>query len=327
MKRSTIALLAAAVGALNVPSGLASAQDWPAKPVRIISPFAAGGGSDTLGRILANQLSEKLGKQFLVENRGGAGGLIGSAAAAKAEPDGYTFVISSIATLVIAPATNANAGFDPLRSFTHIAYIGGPPTVIVVHPSLGVKTFKDLLAAVKSSGQPLAYVSPGPGTLGNLLAEFWAQKENLKLSHISYKGSGQAVSDLVAGHVKMGSMTLTAALGQIRAGTILPLAVSSANRLAEFPGVPTLKELGYPDLVATTWFAVAGPAGVPNNIVQRLNQEIIKALDTPAVRKRFEAEEIETEKMSPEELTRFVESEMAKWIPIARNAISPASNR
>ena len=322
MIRMVVALIAAALGAFGAPS---FAQEWPSKSIRIISPFAPGGGSDTLGRILAGHLSEKLGKQFLIENRGGAGGIVGTAVAAKADPDGYTFVISSIATHVIAPATNPNTGYDSLRSFSHVAYIGGPPTVIVVHPSLGVTTFKELVTLVKSGAPPLAYGSPGPGTLGNLLAEFWAQKENVKLSHISYKGAGQAVGDLVAGHVKMGSVTLTAVLGQLRAGVLIPLAVSSANRLAEFPNVPTLRELGYPDLVAITWFAIAAPAGVPNAIVQRMNQEIIKAIDNPAVRQRFNAEEIESEKMSPEELTRFVESEMAKWIPIAKMAMASHS--
>lgn len=304
--------------------GASHAQDWPNRPVRIISPFTAGGGSDTIARILATQLSEKLGKQFIVENKGGAGGLIGTAATAKAEPDGYTLVMSSIATHVIAPATNPNAGFDPLKSFTHIAYVGGPPTVIVAHPSLGAKNFSELLATLRSSPQPTAYVSPGPGTLGNLLAEFWARKEKLKLTHITYKGAGQAVGDLVAGHVKLGSVTLTAALAHMRAGTIIPLAVSSNSRLAEFPGVPTLKELGYPDMVATTWFAVAGPAGVPIQIAQKLNQEIIKALETPTVRQRFKTEEIETERMTPDELTRFIEGEIAKWAPLAKSAINPA---
>ena len=313
--------------ALCLAAGVAAAQDWPAKPVRIISPFPPGGGSDTLARILGKELSDKFGKQFFVENKPGAGGLVGSALAAKTEPDGYTFVITSVASHVIAPATNPNAGFDPMRSFVHVAYIGGPPTIVIAHPALGVRTFRDLVALLKGSSQATDYVSPGPGTLGNLLAELWAQKEGVRLQHISYKGAGQAVGDLVAGHVRLGFMTLTAALGHVRAGTVVPLAISSANRLAEFPQLPTLKELGYPDLVATTWFGLAAPAGVPASIVQRMNQEITRAIDTPAVRKRFETEEIETEKMSPEELTRFIERETEKWAPIAKNVIAAAGKR
>jgi len=301
------------------------AQDWPSKPVRIIAPFAAGGGSDTLGRILATQLTEQLGAQFYVENRGGAGGLIGTAAAAKADPDGYTFVMSSVATHVIAPATSTAPGFHPLRDFTHVAFIGGPPTVIAVHPTLGVKTLRDLIAKVKTMGQPVPYVSPGPGTLGNLIAISLAKSSDIPLSHITYKGAGQAVTDLLAGHVKLGSITLTAALGHIRARSIIPLAVSSANRLAGLPDVPTLKELGYPDLTATTWFAVSAPAGLPADIVLRMNRELAKAIQSPAVQQRLTVEEIETANMSPSEFTKFVENEILRWTAVVKASSSQAN--
>ena len=317
------ATVAAAILAATVT--LALAADWPSKPVRIVSPFSAGGTSDTLGRLLAEQLTERLGQSFFVENRGGAGGLIGSAAVAAAEPDGSTFVVSSIGTHVTSPATHPQTSYDPLRQFTHVAYIGGPPNVIVVHPSLGVRTFQDLLAAAKAGPNPIPYISPGPGTIGHLVPELLARKDNFKFAHVTYKGAGQAMTDLVAGHVKMGSVTWSSALGQIRAGTVVPLAVSSARPMAEFPAVPTMKALGYPELVAVTWFGISGPAGVPKEIVGRLNAEVVKALDTPAVRKRLEAEGIETEKMSPEEFTAFVASEIAKWTPIARSVVKPSS--
>ncbi len=314
-----------AVAILAATVTLALAADWPSKPVRIVSPFSAGGTSDTLGRLLAEHLTERLGQSFFVENRGGAGGLIGSAAVAAAEPDGSTFVVSSIGTHVTSPATHPQTSYDPLRQFTHMAYIGGPPNVIVVHPSLGVRTFQDLLAAAKAGPNPIPYISPGPGTIGHLVPELLARKDNFKFAHVTYKGAGQAMTDLVAGHVKMGSVTWSSALGQIRAGTVLPLAVSSARPMAEFPAVPTMKALGYPELVAVTWFGISGPAGVPKEIVGRLNAEVVKALDTPAVRKRLEAEGIETEKMSPEEFAAFVASEIAKWTPIARSVVKPSS--
>src|SRR4051794_28544602 len=170
----------------------AQAQDWPARPVRIVSPFAAGGSSDTMGRLIAERLSEQLHQPFYVENRGGAGGLIGSAAVAGAAPDGYTFVISSIGTHVIAPSTSSAAGYDPLGDFTHVAFVGGPPIVIAVHPSLGVRSFEELRARLKGASEALPYVSPGPGTIGHLIAEFWAERDSLKLAHVAYKGSGQA---------------------------------------------------------------------------------------------------------------------------------------
>lgn len=317
MQRLIVIMAALAVLVATAP---ARAQDWPTKPIRIISPFAAGGGSDTLARILSAQLGEQLGIQFYIENRGGAGGLIGTAAAAKADPDGYTLVMASIATHVLAPATSANPGFHPLKDFSHIAFIGGPPTVIAVHPSLGVKSLPELVARAKKSREQISYVSPGPGTLGNLIAVSLGQTEGMALAHITYKGAGQAVTDLVAGHVKLGSITLTAALGHIRAGSLIPLAVSSASRLAELPHVPTLKELGYANLVATTWFAISGPAGIPRPIVERLNREINTAIRNPGVRQRFKTEEIETAEMSADGFTAFVADEIVRWTPIAKQA-------
>jgi tripartite-type tricarboxylate transporter receptor subunit TctC len=300
----------------------AHAQDWPTRPVRIVVPFGPGGSADTLGRIVAERLSDSLKQNFVVENRGGAGGLIGSAQVANADPDGYTFVISGIASHVIAPAINANAGFDPIKSFTHVAYLGGPPIVLIAHPSLGAHSLKDLVAKAKTSGEARGYVSPGSGTLGNLVAEYWARKEGIRLEHIPYKGAAQAVTDLIAGHVKLGSMTWTTAHAQIRAKNVVPIAVSSAKRIPDFPDVPTFKELGYDDLIATTWFSFSGPADLPKDIVNKANQEIIKALDTPDVRKKLDQEAMETEKMPPEAFTRFVESEIGRWGPIAKEAMS-----
>jgi tripartite-type tricarboxylate transporter receptor subunit TctC len=297
---------------------IAQAQDWPARPVRIVSPFAAGGSSDTMGRLIAERLSEQLHQPFYVENRGGAGGLIGSAAVAAAAPDGYTFVISSIGSHVIAPSTSTAAGYDPLGDFTHVAFVGGPPIVIAVHPSLGVRSFEELRTRLKGASVALPYVSPGPGTVGHLIAEFWAERDGLKLAHVAYKGSGQAITDLVAGHVKMGSITWTAAIGQMRGRTIVPLAVSAARRMPEFPDVPTLKELGYPELAVTTWFGFAGPAGLDRTTTERMNREIGVALDAKAVRARLDADGFERATMSPAELTAFVQRELAKWSPLAK---------
>jgi tripartite-type tricarboxylate transporter receptor subunit TctC len=304
---------------LCVAAARAQGQPWPAKPVKIISPFAPGGSSDTLARMLADQLSRKFNRQFFVENRGGSGGLIGSAALAAAEPDGYTLGITSIGSHVIAPSTNANAGFDPVRDFTHIAYLGGPPIVMLVHPSLGAKSLAEFRTAAKAS-QPFAYLSPGPGTLGQLLAELWGQRDDVKLSHIAYKGSGQAINDVIAGHVKMGSITWIGALGAMRGGLVTPLAVSSVERMPEFPDVPTFKELNYPELVASTWFGFAGPAKLPSDMVQNLNLAVEEILHLPEVRARLDTEGVELQRMSPEALTKFITSENAKWGPIARMA-------
>jgi tripartite-type tricarboxylate transporter receptor subunit TctC len=288
-----------------------------------VVPFAPGGSADTLGRSFGEQLTTALGQQVVIENQGAAGGLVGSAAVARSEPDGYTFVVSGIASHVVAPSIQANAGFDPMKDFTHVAYFGGPPIVMIAHPSLGVKSLKDLLELAKKSKDPLGYVSPGAGTLGNLVAEYWASKEKVPLEHIPYKGASQALNDLIGGHVKLGSMTFTTAAPQIRAGNVIPLAVSSANRLKEFPDLPTFKELGYPDMVATTWFSLSGPKGMPADIVKKVNAAVDKAKDSPDVQKRLALEAMETEKMSSEEFTKFVSDELAKWGPVAKATFKP----
>jgi len=184
----------------------AFAAEWPGKPVRVVVPFAAGGAADTIGRLHADALTAAFGKQFYVENRVGGGGLVGTEAVARAEPDGLTLMVSGIPTHVLGPAMNKNVGFDPMRDFTHIAYFGGTPNVLVAHPSLGVTTYGDFLALARNA-DGIEYVSAGFGTMGNWIAEFLAAKEKIKLVHVAYKGGAQAVLDLVAGHVKVGMLT------------------------------------------------------------------------------------------------------------------------
>ncbi len=319
MTRTAIAL-AAALAATCASPPTASAADWPTRPVRIISPASPGGASDTFARILAEHFGEMFGQRFYVENRTGAGGLIGAAAAANAEPDGYTLVTSSIAYTVIAPSAAANPGFDPKRSFTHIAYIGGPPIAFVAHPSLGVRSMQDLVAHARRSG-PVTYASPGVGTLGHLMAERLAQKADIRLQHIPNKGGATAVADVVSGTVSLASMTWSSAAGQIRGGTVIPIAVTASARLPEFPDVATLKELGYDDLVATTWFGLSGPANMPQEIVQKLNRAVVEILDRPAVLERVKRDAIETLKMTPEEYTRFQASELENWGPLAKKFV------
>ena len=305
--------LAVAASVLALP---AVAEDWPARPVRIIAPFAAGGTADTLGRIAAEQLSESLRAQFFVENRGGGGGVPASLAAARAEPDGYNFVVSGIATHAIAPAVNANTGYDPVKDFTHVAYFGGPPIVFIVPKSLGVNTLPELVAYAKAKNEKLTYASPGTGTSGHLVAEYFAGKAGIGVEHVPYRGAAPGVMDVMAGHLRFGSMTWTTASGQIAAGTVVPLAVSSAKRLADFPNIPTFREQGY-DLVSTTWFSLSAPPGLPKNIVDVVNREVIKGFAKPEVQERLRTEQILTEPMTPEEFTKFVGDEYARWKPVA----------
>jgi tripartite-type tricarboxylate transporter receptor subunit TctC len=255
-----------------------------------------------------------------VENRAGAGGMIGTAATAQAAPDGYTLTTSSTAYHVIAPAVSANPSYDPMKDFTHIAYIGGPPNVFVANPALGVRSLADLVALGKRGG-PIDYVSPGVGTLGHLLAESFAQKAGIKLQQIMTKGASQGMMDLVSGTVNLGTMTWTSALSQIRAGKVVPIAVTSSARLAEFPDLMTFKEQGYPELTAVSWFALSGPAGLPSDVTERLNQAVAQMLELPAVRKRLDHDAVETRIMSPQEFTAFVAAEIDKWTPIAKRVM------
>lgn len=297
----------------------AQALDWPTRPVRIVAPSTPGGAADLFGRLLADHLTILLKQRFYVDNRAGGGGLIGAQIVAHAEPDGYTFVTSSIAYHAIEPAASANPGFDPIRDATHIAYVGGPPNVFIVNPALGVRTLPDLVALAKK--KPLDFASPGVGTLGHLLVEEFAREAGIKVQNIPHKGSAQAMLDLLAGNVMFGTMTWSSALGQIRAGKVIPIAVSSKARVAEYPNVPTLAESGYPDLVANTWYALSGPAGVPGEIVVKLNHAVAEVLEMPDVKKRLDDDAIEREPMTPEQVSKFVASEVAKWGPIAKKYV------
>src|SRR5215470_3603215 len=294
------------------------AQGWPAKPVRLVVPFAPGGTADTLGRLVASKLGDTFKESFVVENRGGAGGVVGSELVAKAAPDGYTLVVSSVASHCIAPAMSKNFPFDPLRDFTHIALFGGPPGVLVINPSLPAKDLKQFIAYAKAEHGKLAYGSPGNGTQGHLIAEQLKQVTGIEMTHVPYRGASLAVSDLIAGHVTVTSTTLTTAATQIKAGKARALAVSSLKRIPEFPDVPTFGELGYPELTASIWFSLSGPAGLPPEIVTRLNAEVRRALKAPDVRERLRPEGIEPGDLDPQQFTAFVAAELKRWAPVVR---------
>jgi tripartite-type tricarboxylate transporter receptor subunit TctC len=317
MRMLSAALIAVA---LVVCGARANAAEWPARPIKIIAPSSPGGAADTFARLLAEFLPPLLHQPVIVDNRAGAGGLIGAAAAARAEPDGYTLVTSSIAYDAIAPALSPSPGFDPIRDFTRVAYLGGPPAVFIAHPGLAVHSLKDLIALGKN-GRTLDYVSPGVGTLGHLLAERFGQETGISLQHIPHRGAAPAMLDLIAGSVKLGSMTWSSALAQIRAGTMIPLAVSADRRLAQSPTVPTFREEGFDDLTALAWYVLSGPAGLPDSIVVTLNRAVNQAWALPELQKRLADEAIEAVPMTPEEVTRFVTDEVRKWRPLARRIV------
>jgi tripartite-type tricarboxylate transporter receptor subunit TctC len=293
-------------------------QQYPAKSVRIIAPFAPGGTADTLGRIAAAKLTESLGQTFVVENRPGAGGMLGSEIVSKSAPDGYTLVVSGIASHVIAPALAAKASFDPVNDFTHIALFGGPPTVFAVHPSLPVKDLKAFVALARSQPHELTYGSPGVGTQGHLMAEVFRQRAKIDIVHVPYKGAAIAMVDIVAGNIHAISTTLTTASTQIRAGRARALALSSEKRLADYSTIPTFRELGYRDVTGTVWFSLSGPAGMPVEIVARLNSEVRRILQLPDVRARLRPDGIEPNALDPKAVTDYMVAEVKRWAPVVR---------
>jgi tripartite-type tricarboxylate transporter receptor subunit TctC len=306
-------LLAAAVAC----STSVRAADWPTKPVRIVVSFAAGGAADIWARIIAEPLSAALKQSVVIENRGGGGGLVAAQQVARAEPDGHTILMGGLASQILAPSIADNPGFDGLRDFSHIVYIGGPPITWVVPPSSELRSVSDLIAAAKAD-KFSGYASSGVGTVGHLVVEYVANRNGLKLTHIPYNTA--AFADIIGGRVPMGSFTWGAALGQVQGGTLRALAVTTETRRPALSNVPTFKELGY-DLVASTWFSFSGPKGMPKEIVQRLNQETLRILDRPEIRKRVEEDAFDPKPLKPEQVEAFFAAETERWTPIAQAAM------
>ena len=315
-------ILALCFGVWALLPSPARAAEWPVKPVRIIVPFAAGGAADQQGRLYGDALSAAFGKQFIIENRTGGGGLIAAEAVARAAPDGYTLLVSGIPIQVLGPAMNRNVGYDPMRDFTHIAYFGGTPNVLVTHPSLGTRTYRDFVALARARADSTDYVSAGVGTMGNWVAEYLAAAEHIRLTHVAYKGGAAALLDLIAGHVQVGMLSWSSVAEHIRAGALVPLAVTSAERVPYLAEVPTLRELGYPDFVATTWFSLSGPAGLPADIVERINREVVKAMERPQVKRQIEQDAIETRPMTAAEVTQFSQREIDRWTPLIKKMMA-----
>jgi tripartite-type tricarboxylate transporter receptor subunit TctC len=300
--------------------GSASAQSWPDHAVKIVAPFAPGGTADTLGRLIAAQLSERFKQSFVVENKPGAGGAVGSELVAKSDPDGYTFVVSGIASHVIAPNLPRGTPYDPMKDFTHVALLGGPPAVFAVNPSLPAKTLSEFVALAKAQPGKLTYGSPGNGTQGQRVAELFKHEAGINVVHVPYKGASRAVQDLLGGQISAVSTTLTTASGQIKGGRARALALSSEKRLPDYPDIPTFAEQGYPNIVGTVWFSLSGPAGVPQAIVDKLNAAVREALKSREVRERVRHDGIEPNDLDAKQFTAFVARELRRWTPIVKGS-------
>ena len=317
-RRRTLQLGLASTVAALAPGGARAQGDWPAKSIRLVGPYAPGGSSDTLGRLIGRHLQDALRQTIVVENRSGAGGVIGSQAVAKSASDGYTLVISGIGSHVIAPIESPTV-FDPLKDFSHIALLGGPPLAMVVNAELPVKDVKGFIAHVNANPKGLSWGSPGQGTHGHLTGELFRQANKLNMVHISYKGAGPAVADLLGNQIPAAFMTLSSANAHVDSGKLRLLAVTATKRVAAYPDAPTMAELGYPALTGTTWFSVSGPPGMPPAVVEKLNAEIRRGLQSPALRAAMTAESMESVDYDAPGFSRFVAGEIARWTPAIRS--------
>jgi tripartite-type tricarboxylate transporter receptor subunit TctC len=316
MLDAILRLRALALVALFVPIA-ALGQAWPTKPVRLISPFAAGGGTDAFARPLAQVLSQNLGQQFIVDNRAGAGGTVGADIAAKAAPDGYTFLVGAVHH-TIAVSVYAKLPYDLEKDLVPVTMVAMVPSVIVVHPKVPVNSVAELVAYAKANPDKLNFASAGNGTSHHLNGELFKIRTGTRMNHIPYKGAGPAMQDLLAGQVDLMFDGMGTSSPQIKGNRLRPLAVMTATRAPAFPDIPTLQESGVPDFDVTTWYALWAPAGTPPEIVLKMQQEVAKALASPLL-KQVWADNAATGGGNPSpEFARFVKTEIARWAEVAK---------
>ena len=309
----------AAFLAITVPA-IAAGASYPERPVRWIMPYPVGGTIDMTGRVLAQQLSETIGQQIVVDNRTGAGGTLGMEVAAKAVPDGYTIVMGGTGTLAISPSLDRRLGYDIYRDFTPITLLATTPYVLVVHPSVPAKSAGELIALARTHPGKLAYASGGSGSAPHLIGEMFRSRAQIDVLHIPYKGSSPAKIDLLAGRVQMFFTGIPPVLGDIRANTLRPVGVTSAKRASALPDVPTIAESGVAGFDASPWFGVLAPARTPETIVTRLNAEFVKALRNAALRERLTREGVDAVGSTPKEFATFIRSERERWAKAVRDS-------
>jgi len=298
----------------------AAAQSYPARPVRMLMGFPPGGGTDIVGRIVAQKLSEGLGQQILPENRGGATGMIAAELAAKAPPDGYTIMMAHVAAMTILPSLYPKMAYDAARDFAPITLAAIGPNLLVVHPSVPAKSVKDLIALAKARPGQLHYASPGNGSVQHLSGELFKLQAKVDMLHVPYKGSGQSIVDLIAGHVQLNFDSVPPVLPHARAGRLRALAVTSEKRSTLMPDIPTVNESGVPGFDMGTWWGLVAPAAVSKDVIARLHAETAKVLKLPDVREKLGNVGAEPGGNTPSQFGAFIRSETAKYARIVRDA-------
>jgi len=316
MKR-IIASLAVFIASCAPAAALAQ---YPAKPIRLIVPFAAGGGNDSVARLVGKHLSDSLGQQLVIDNRPGAGGVLGAELAARATPDGYTLFLGGVGSHAVNPNLNDSLPYDPIRDFAPVALLAQAPLVLVVHPSVPAESIKAFVALARSRPGQLNYASNGNGSSSHLAAVMFDSMTGVDMVHVPYKGLSPALTDLLSGRVQLMFSSVVAILPHIKAGKLRGLAVTGSRRLASMPDLPTIAESGLPGYEASSWYGVLAPAGTPREIVARLNAELVKALAQPEVRTSLLAEGAEPIGGSPEQFASHIRSEMERLGKLIREA-------
>ena len=301
-------------------AGSAIAQAWPQRAIRWVSPFAPGGGADITSRIIAPKLSAELGQQVVVDNRGGAGGMIGVELVAKSPPDGYTVVLGTVGPIAINVSLYSKMGYDPKKDFAPVAGVANALNVLVVHPSLPVKSVKEFVAFAKAHPDQLNYGSSGQGATDHLAGELFNALTGAKLVHIPYKGGAPAMLDLVSGNVQLVFSTVSTAIGSIQGKRIRALAMTGNQRFELLPELPTMAQAGLKGYEVNNWYALYAPAGTPKEIVARLNAEVVKILAQPDVQKRMLESGIVAAPRSPEQLAAYQDAETGKWAKVIKDA-------
>ena len=300
-------------------SAFANAQAYPIRPIRLVVPYPAGGGGDLLARPLAQSLTETLGQQVIVENRGGAGGNIGMELVAKSPPDGYALVLALTAQYAVNPSLYPKLPYDPVKDFAPVALLVRNPYVLSVHPSLPVKSVKELIALAKARAGQLAFSSAGNGSGAHLCGEMLKTMTGINVVHVPYKGAAPAMTDLIAGHVQFSFLAWRSSGPQVKNGRIRALAVSTANRAPALPDLPAIAET-LPGYDLPVWYGVAAPAGTPRAIVARLNAELLRRRATPDFRQRMEADAAEPIGGTPEQFGDYIRSEIVKYAKVVKES-------
>jgi tripartite-type tricarboxylate transporter receptor subunit TctC len=315
LQRLAIALVASA----SLAAGTSFAQSYPLKPVRLIVPFVPGGNTDIIARIVAPEMSKALGQQLVIDNRGGAGSVIGTEAVAKSPPDGYTLLMVSAAH-TINPALAKKLPYDSIRDFAPITVVADVPTAFAVHPLLPVKNVKEFIALARARPGQLNYSTAGRGTVGHLSAELLSSMAKIKMVHVPYKGTGQSITDLIAGHVQLQFSSMPAVINHARSGKLRLLAQTGAKRSAAASDIPTMVESGVPGFIVSSGFGLLAPAGTPRPIIDRVHGALVKAINEPSVRNNLSGQGAEPVGNTPEAYDAFNRAEIAKWIKVAREA-------